>query len=397
MKKLFTILALLTVLNVNAQWVNTNVPGGNGIVQCFAVSGTNIYAGLWGGGGIYLSTNSGTNWTAVNNGLTNTSISALAVTGSRIFAGSDNGGIFMSNDNGASWGPANNGLGNYYVHALIISGTYVFAGTDNGVFLSTDNGTLWTSVGLNGQWINAFAVSGTTLYVGSSSGLFSSTNNGTNWNYIGFSDLYNTSLGVLGTSIYIGTSGGVYLSSNNGVSWSHAGLADPYIMSIAFSGTTLIVGTYYNNGIFMTTNNGLNWIQKNQGFNTASQVWSLCIANNYLFAGTSNQSVWRRVLSEILEIKNVSAEKPSSFSLSQNYPNPFNPTTKIKFDIAKSGDVNIIVYDVKGREVQTLVKERLQPGTYETSFDGSKLNSGVYFYKLITNGYTETKKMLLVK
>ncbi|MCX6157570.1 MAG: T9SS type A sorting domain-containing protein [Ignavibacteriota bacterium] len=86
-----------------------------------------------------------------------------------------------------------------------------------------------------------------------------------------------------------------------------------------------------------------------------------------------------------------------SYSLSQNYPNPFNPTTNIKFDVAKFSNVKIIVFDIMGREVQTLVNESVKPGTYETSFDGSSLASGVYFYKLITSGFTETKRMLMIK
>ncbi|MFA5012581.1 MAG: exo-alpha-sialidase [Ignavibacteria bacterium] len=104
-------------------------------------------------------------------------------------------------------------------------------------------------------------------------------------------------------------------------------------------------------------------------------------------------------------IQNISSDIPDKFSLLQNHPNPFNPMTKIRFDIANgfpvitSGNEKVVlkVYNVMGREVQTLVDERLQPGTYETSFDGSVLNSGVYFYKLISYGYSETKKMLLIK
>jgi len=98
----------------------------------------------------------------------------------------------------------------------------------------------------------------------------------------------------------------------------------------------------------------------------------------------------------------------TDYSLSQNYPNPFNPITKIMFSVTRNGrsstsDVKIVVYDVMGREVQTLVNERLQPGVYETTFDGSRLggsstiSSGVYFYKLVTDGFTETKKMLMIK
>ena len=96
-------------------------------------------------------------------------------------------------------------------------------------------------------------------------------------------------------------------------------------------------------------------------------------------------------------LNNISTEIPSKYSLLQNYPNPFNPITKIQFEVPGSKFVKLVVFDILGKEVQTLVNESLQPGTYETSFDGSSLTSGVYFYRLITNEFTETKKMLLIK
>ena len=96
-------------------------------------------------------------------------------------------------------------------------------------------------------------------------------------------------------------------------------------------------------------------------------------------------------------INTISTNIPEEFKLSQNYPNPFNPSTVIRFQGKGNCDVVIKVYDVQGREVQTLVNEKLKPGTYEASFDGSALNSGVYFYRLMTNSFTETKKMLLIK
>lgn len=98
---------------------------------------------------------------------------------------------------------------------------------------------------------------------------------------------------------------------------------------------------------------------------------------------------------------------PTSFNLYQNYPNPFNPTTKIKFDIpplsVKNGEgpgvrnITLKVYDLLGREVATLVNEKLQPGTYEVEFNGSDFPSGAYFYKLETGDFTHTKKMVLIK
>ena len=152
-----------------------------------------------------------------------------------------------------------------------------------------------------------------------------------------------------------------------------------------------------NNGVYLSTNNGTNWIVKNQGFNVIPYIRALIIASNYIFAGTSGQAVWRRDLTEIIGIQNISTEIPSVYSLSQNYPNPFNPTTVISFQLSVAGQVVLNVYDVMGREVQTLVNESLKPGTYEASFDGSQLTSGVYFYKLSAGDFSETKKMLMIK
>ncbi len=88
---------------------------------------------------------------------------------------------------------------------------------------------------------------------------------------------------------------------------------------------------------------------------------------------------------------------PKYFSLHQNYPNPFNPVTKINFDLPKQSNAKIIIYDLLGREVTTLVNEQLKPGSYSVDWDASGYASGVYFYSLITEGFTETKKMVLIK
>ena len=88
---------------------------------------------------------------------------------------------------------------------------------------------------------------------------------------------------------------------------------------------------------------------------------------------------------------------PTQFSLSQSYPNPFNPTTNIIYQIPKNSFVSLKVYDVLGKEVATLVNELLSPGTYEATFDATKYASGVYFYKLETSDFAETKRMMLIK
>jgi len=95
---------------------------------------------------------------------------------------------------------------------------------------------------------------------------------------------------------------------------------------------------------------------------------------------------------------------PNNFNISQNYPNPFNPTTKIKFTLPNVGDENfrplqtqLIVYDILGREIKTVLNKLMQPGEYEIDFDATGLPSGVYFYRLSSGSFVQTKKMVLIR
>jgi hypothetical protein len=93
----------------------------------------------------------------------------------------------------------------------------------------------------------------------------------------------------------------------------------------------------------------------------------------------------------------ISSEVPGDYKLHQNYPNPFNPSTKIRFEVAKLNNVELKIYNAQGKEIQTLVNGELKPGIYEASFESSGLPSGVYFYKLASGSYVESKKMVLLK
>ena len=99
----------------------------------------------------------------------------------------------------------------------------------------------------------------------------------------------------------------------------------------------------------------------------------------------------------IVGFEPLNTQIPDKFSLSQNYPNPFNPTTKIKFEIPNQSFVVLKVYDITGREVANLVSGIRSAGIYETEFDGSKLSSGTYFYRIQAGDFIQVKKMVLVK
>jgi len=88
---------------------------------------------------------------------------------------------------------------------------------------------------------------------------------------------------------------------------------------------------------------------------------------------------------------------PSITRVEQNYPNPFNPTTFIEFSLSKESPVKIVVFDVLGREIRTLINEFKKAGNYKVEFDASSLSSGIYFYQLQAKEFTQTKKLILMK
>jgi thiol-disulfide isomerase/thioredoxin len=96
-------------------------------------------------------------------------------------------------------------------------------------------------------------------------------------------------------------------------------------------------------------------------------------------------------------ITKLGSEIPSKYELYQNYPNPFNPTTNIKFDITRNGIVKLEVYDITGRVMNTLVNGKLEAGKYAYTMNSSNMPSGVYFYKLETENYLMTRRMILLK
>jgi len=137
---------------------------------------------------------------------------------------------------------------------------------------------------------------------------------------------------------------------------------------------------------------------------TSVHVWPM---NNYgvgnvqVQIGTFRDPNNRIILDFTATVNPVSVEEEivalNKFFIEQNYPNPFNPTTRINYGIAVAGNTEISVYNILGSKIATLVNEYKPAGTYSVDFDASKLSSGIYFYKIIANGFVQTKKMILEK
>lgn len=412
MKKLIRFLAIAFLALINsyylfAQWVHTYTFDNENPVTSLAISGNNLFAGTH-NNGVYLSADSGFTWTAVNNGLNPGFISSLLVSDTNLFAGT-NDGVFLSTNNGLSWTAMNNGLIDteyliQHISSLVISGKNIFAGSSiNGVYLSTNNGINWTAVNTGlpeHAQIKSMAVSDSTLFASVAlKGIYRSTNNGTSWTAAnsgpGMNDIW--SFTVSGTRLFASTVwNGVIHSSDNGTSWNYInnGLIGETYSMLHFGGNIFVCSITY---IYITTNNGASWTAVSDESNCYT-MYTIGMYDNYLFAASLDGQVWRRPLSDMLtSIENDNKILPTLLNLEQNYPNPFNPTTTINYQVQNTGKVVLNVFDVLGRTVATLVDEKKSSGSYKVEWNAANMPSGVYFYRLQSGSFSETKKLILLK
>ena len=213
MKKIFFIFIFFILQQfLFSQWVKkSNGLDTTKVIFGFIQSGTNIYNCNYGGdftGGVFLSTNSGNNWTAVNSGMTHTSVLSLASSGNNFYAGTYGGagGIFRSTNYGTNW--ILSGLSGHRIWSLCIKGTDVLAGTEwGGLYRSSDNGISWAYAGLSAGFIFSIASSNDNIFAGTRFGVYRSTDNGSNWTNVLSLGLDVNSVAINGSSIFVGTSG----------------------------------------------------------------------------------------------------------------------------------------------------------------------------------------------
>jgi len=285
-----SVIFMTFAMAASAQWVQTKGPyGGN--VTAMTVSGTNLFAGT-NGGGIFRSSDNGATWAAANNGLTSTTILALTANSKYIFAGTDAGGVFQSTDEGNSWTQTSSSLAYSDIPTLAIIGTNVLAGPNAaGVYRSTDYGKSWNLlISINTHLsVHSFAVIGSSLFASTSGGVYQSTDSGATWK------LAN---GVLlsASAIYAGSStnlfaiylDSVYQSTNGGTSWTarksglYNGPADAFVVV----GTKLFAGTN-GTGVYLSSDSGKSWLVSNTGLINYG-VSSLPVEGSNLFVETSN-------------------------------------------------------------------------------------------------------------
>lgn len=287
---------------IQAQWVRTNGPGG-ARVYSFTASEGYIFAGIE--GGIYVSSDNGSNWKSTGTGLPeNSSFHSLASSGNFIFAGTYGKGIFISKNTGTSWAEVNNGLPdltNGRVNGIVFSGDTVFAGIYTGnkseVYFSKDYGNNWTSVS-NGlpeyTLLTALAIGKNRLFAATYSGLYRSTDNGLNWKLLdsGITSEVMKSLALKSDTVYAGTdNGGVFGSFDGGNSWKllSAGFGGTTIRALAVKDNYVYAGIYGSN--YRSTDNGETWSSASNGL-MINTINTLYVKDSLVFAGTNSGGVF---------------------------------------------------------------------------------------------------------
>ncbi len=390
-------LGIFTSTNNGAVWINTGYRNDLS-PQAIAVLNNALIVGNDGQTGVIISRNNGDTFTEYNN-LSLGYVKSLVKRGSDIFAGTtpyipQRGGVFKSTDAGLTWNFI--GLPNKDIYSVAVYNNYLFAGSFyDGVFRTSNDGATWAqvNVGLNANWIKTLVVHNNILYAGTLTGLYSSTNNGNNWSLSAFQNFPVNSLEIVDTKLFAGTETGVYLLDANG-NWLQLGLVNENIYCLKALGSNLIAGGYPE--LSISTDYGTNWVSIKQNI-PAEMIMALDYNDTYLFAGTSQNGIWRRPLSEITGVSPYENDVPNEFALYQNYPNPFNPSTKISWQSPVSSWQSLSVYDILGNKVATLFDEFKPGGSYEVEFNGSSLASGVYYYTIKAGEYFECRKMVLIK
>ncbi len=375
-------------------------------------------------GEVCRSTDFGETWTVLGNGIPDAQIWSLALdpTGSpesrTLYATSYDHGIYKTTDSGQNWYAVNNGLGvdgNLQARKIVVdphNPQVLYAGFETktlgddkdlatiqgGLFKSADAGTSWTRLDLDQSQANVWDIE-----IDPSDPLIL---------YTAVTHQYDH---TLGETFF----GGVYKSTDGGISWTNHnadfGPEDNLeVLAIAISPANRDIlyavtsdDPYHDRssgrGIFKSNDGGIHWSSINDGLGVLYfGALSIDPTNpTILYAGSDGNGLIKGIDNDLSDFPPGNLPQ-SKLLLPQNSPNPFNPRTTIKFALPSAQDVELIIYDLEGRKVRTLLQGLQPAGARRVSWNGRNdqgvpVASGLYFYRLKTDRETLTRKMTLIK
>ena len=379
-----------------------SLSGSEAYIRCLAqgTDGT-LYAGT-SARGIYRSTNGGDNW-MISSNYTTASMNSFGMgitsaSDGSVYAATYSNGVLKSTDKGITWNQVNTGLSSSsgdHQHIVYNPKTGHIFVSDNsaGVYRSTDLGTKWYKVhnGLPSNpvvYAPALAINPTTgmLFVGYATSIRPSIYRSTE------SIMSIININATPTSIDFGTLQ-AQTNKSNDVYITNTGETDIVTTGSNITGTDASSFLYVFTGAVTLKPNETHRLSVvfrpyTDGTKTATIEFTTDCGSADIITLIGNATP--------ISVEEIE-EMPTTYSLMQNYPNPFNPTTKIQYLLPEAAYVRLSVYNTMGQEVMQLLNENQPAGKYTVDFDAQNLQSGVYFYRLQTNKFVDTKKMLLLK
>lgn len=421
MKKLnflfYSLFILLFSSNVLAQsgWVKQPVNSTNTLIGMYFINDNTGW--ITGDSSIILSTtNGGTNWTKNTYFGGGTLVSAYFKNQSTGIIGGYlsshlNGFILKTTNGGNQW--SSSGFSGEPYDIFSFGGDTVWSSRHDGnVMRSTNMGNTWTSSFILQQLelYTVFFINNLTGWTGGAiyqqyAYIYKTTNGGISWfnQFITFNKHFYSIYFVNDLTGFAATLGGsIYRTSNGGDDWlTVLSATNNTLYKIRFPDLDTGFAVGVNGRILKTANSGTNWNSQilpvgvsssttflNVNFRNPLLGWVIGDGGTILKTTNSGNPVG---------IENITNKIPTEFILSQNYPNPFNPTTTIEFSLPKDSYARLVIYDINGKEVEMIVNSDLTKGSYKVTFDGSRTSSGIYYYKLTTKDYSDTKKFVLIK
>jgi len=416
MKKIVFLIFLFTV-SLFTQWNPQNLTSGNFGNRVHMVNSSRGYLLLTIANQnkiVHRTENGGSNWTATSYIQPSSYQDIFFTSENTGYIAGPLGSIMKTVDGGNTFAPLVTGITENLSRISFLNEYTGYSSGANGTVIRTTNaGVSWTAANIPGAGIVRFdLIDANSVIAASGLNAYRTTNSGANWQISPLTGENSTGVDMVNSLTgYISGSnssnyGSINKTTDGGLTWQPliSNFQSP-ISGICFisENTGYIYGgigssipSLATSMIGKTTNGGSNWYFQVSGSNwpvtdmSFSGTEAGLVAAFSVVAYTSNGG-------GAIGIQQVSSNLPEEFSISQNYPNPFNPVTNIEFAIPKSSFVKLAVFDITGRELETLVSQNMKPGTYKADWDASKYSSGIYFYTITTGGFTQTKKMILTK
>jgi len=419
MKRKILLLAIFLIILLpkisRSQWVQQSVPVTSGIFFDMKFVNANTGFIAHSTSKLLRTTNAGFNWDA-NIYYRITSI--CIVDSEKVYAVGNNATssyLYKTSNRGITWDSISSAGGSYTGLHFFNRDTGVISGgntVDNFIWRTTDGGQtkqLIASFGgsttgkffflkekINGEYYGW-------MYYPGGSQIRTTSNSGLIWNSLpSFFDNLNSIFFVnqdTGWATFTHEYNYVYYTTNGGLNWSQKNLpytAQQYDIFFVNPNTGWISFLSHQR-IYVTTNAGTNWGTQLVSGNSSGLLSFTDSVTGWAQSSINTISRTTNGGGPITIVNNIANSVVGNYKLYQNYPNPFNQLTIINYQLPIAGNVVIKVYDIQGRDILTIVNGRQNAGSHKVTFNAKDLNSGIYFYRITTEGYTETKKMIYMK